>query len=100
MSNQIGTVPKPAAQALSCLPIFGPPPLLKGEDAAAYDDLLIRVSGNLKPSHLGVFTLAPPPRELPRDSYRKSVGTHPEADRAKSARGAERHKFLGQSEGG
>ena len=52
MSNQIGTVPKPAAQALSCLPIFGPPPLLKGEDAAAYDDLLIRVSGNLKPSDI------------------------------------------------
>src|SRR5262245_58510789 len=52
MPNQIGTVPKPAAQALSCLPIFGPPPLLKGEDTAAYDDLLMRVSGHLKPSDI------------------------------------------------
>jgi hypothetical protein len=50
MANKITTVPPPASQALSCLPIFGPPPLLKGEDAAAYDDLLARVSGNLKPS--------------------------------------------------
>lgn len=40
------------SQAVSRLPVFGPPPLLKGEDAAAYDDLLIRVSGNLKPTDI------------------------------------------------
>jgi hypothetical protein len=52
MTNTISTVPTPASKALSCLPIFGPPPLLKGEDAAAYDDLLARVSGNLKASDI------------------------------------------------
>jgi len=34
------------------LPIFGPPPLLAGENAAAYNDLLARVSGDLKPSDI------------------------------------------------
>jgi hypothetical protein len=38
--------------ALSRLAIFGPIPLLPGENAAAYDDLLARVSGNLKPSDI------------------------------------------------
>jgi hypothetical protein len=38
--------------ALSRLAIFGPIPLLAGESAAAYDDLLARVSGNLKPSDI------------------------------------------------
>ena len=52
MSNKITTVPPPASEALSCLSIFGPPPLLKGEDAAAYDDLFARVSGNVKPSDI------------------------------------------------
>jgi len=31
---------------------FGPPPLLDGEDPAAYDDLLARVSGAVKPSDI------------------------------------------------
>lgn len=52
MTNVVKAVPKPASQALSCLHIFGPPRLLKGEDAAAYDDLFARVSGNLKPSDI------------------------------------------------
>ena len=52
MSNEIRTVPPPASKALSHLSIFGPPPLLKGEDAAAYDELLARVSGNVKPSDI------------------------------------------------
>jgi hypothetical protein len=52
MSNAIRTVSPPASQALSHLSIFGPPPLLKGDDAAAYDDLLARVSGNVKPSDI------------------------------------------------
>jgi hypothetical protein len=52
MTNKISTVPTQASQTLSCLSIFGPPPLFKGEDAAAYDELLARVSGNLKPSDI------------------------------------------------
>jgi hypothetical protein len=52
MTNAIKAVPPPASKALSRLPIFGPPTLLKGEDAAAYDDLFARVSGNLKPSDI------------------------------------------------
>jgi hypothetical protein len=52
MSDTISTVSTPAAQALSQFPMFGPPPLLKGEDVAAYDELLARVSGNLKPSDI------------------------------------------------
>src|ERR1035437_6169614 len=52
MTNAIKAVPPPASKALSRRPIFGPPTLLKGEDAAAYDDLFARVSGNLKPSDI------------------------------------------------
>jgi hypothetical protein len=52
MTNNISIVPTPASQALSRFPIFGSPPLLAGEDAAAYGDLLARVSGNLKPSDI------------------------------------------------
>jgi len=29
--------------------LFGPPPLLEGEDSAAYDELLARISGTIKP---------------------------------------------------
>src|SRR5262252_7898597 len=36
--------PKPAR-----LDVFGPPPLLVGEDPAAYDELLLRVSTAVKP---------------------------------------------------
>ncbi len=31
---------------------FGPPPLIAGEDPAAYDELLARVSGAVKPSDI------------------------------------------------
>src|SRR5215831_17869414 len=34
------------------LALFGPPPLLEGEDAAAYDDLLVRISGAVKPTDI------------------------------------------------
>jgi hypothetical protein len=34
------------------LNFFGPPPLLDGEDPAAYDELLARVSGSVKPSDI------------------------------------------------
>lgn len=39
----------PESAGLSKLSFFGPPPLLQGEDPTAYDDLLVRVSGQLKP---------------------------------------------------
>ena len=32
--------------------LFGPPPLIKGEDAAAYDDLLVRISAGVKPADI------------------------------------------------
>jgi hypothetical protein len=32
------------------LALFGPPPLLEGEDSAAYDELLARISGTIKPA--------------------------------------------------
>jgi hypothetical protein len=38
----------PARQLLP----FGPPPLLEGEDAAAYDDLLVRISTAVKPTDI------------------------------------------------
>src|SRR5262245_40264138 len=34
------------------LKLFGPPPLIEGEDPAAYDDLLIRVSAAVKPADI------------------------------------------------
>jgi hypothetical protein len=34
------------------LALFGPPPLIEGEDPAAYDDLLTRISGALKPADI------------------------------------------------
>ena len=39
------------AAAQQMLP-FGPPPLLEGEDAAAYDDLLVRISTVVKPANI------------------------------------------------
>jgi hypothetical protein len=38
--------------AVSRFALFGPPPLLAGEDSAAYDDLLARVSGSVKPADI------------------------------------------------
>jgi hypothetical protein len=34
------------------LALFGPPPLLEGEDTAAYDDPLVRISGAVKPADI------------------------------------------------
>jgi hypothetical protein len=34
------------------LALFGPPPLLEGEDTAAYDDLLVRISGAVNPADI------------------------------------------------
>ena len=52
MKNETTNVPAATSQAVTRLAIFGSPPLLAGENAAAYDDLLSRVSGNLKPSDI------------------------------------------------
>src|SRR5437016_3793695 len=41
-----------AAAATVRLSPFGPPPLLEGEDSAAYDDLLARVSAAVKPTDI------------------------------------------------
>jgi hypothetical protein len=34
------------------VPFLAPPPLIEGENAAAYDDLLARISGTLKPADI------------------------------------------------
>lgn len=34
------------------LALFGPPPLIEGEDAAAYDELLVRISAAVKPADI------------------------------------------------
>jgi hypothetical protein len=39
----------PESQPVQKLTLFGPPPLLEGEDGTDYDDLLERVSGTFKP---------------------------------------------------
>ncbi len=39
-------------ESSAALPPFGPAPLLKGEDAVAYDDLLARVSAGVKPADI------------------------------------------------
>lgn len=46
-SGALAPAPPPAALAL-----LAPPPLIEGEDAAAYDDLLARISGTLKPKDI------------------------------------------------
>lgn len=43
--------PPPAGPAAD-LAFFAPPPLIEGEDTAAYDDLLARISGAIKPSDI------------------------------------------------
>ena len=41
-----------ASVAPTSLALFGPPPLLEGENAAAYDELLARVSGAMNPTDI------------------------------------------------
>ena len=52
MTQQPTHLPTQTGPVPDRLPIFGPPALLAGEDSAAYDNLLARVSGNLKPSDI------------------------------------------------
>ena len=46
------TTPASLPQRAGRLALFGPPPLLEGEDTAAYDDLLVRISGAVKPADI------------------------------------------------
>ena len=43
---------KSKSKALSPISIFGPAPILEGEDSAAYVELLARVSGDVKPTDI------------------------------------------------
>jgi hypothetical protein len=47
-TNATSGAPEPAAR----LDIFGPAPLIEGEDAAAYDELLVRISAAVKPADI------------------------------------------------
>jgi hypothetical protein len=42
----------PPARPAAALAFFAPPPLIEGEDTGAYDDLLARISGAIKPSDI------------------------------------------------
>jgi hypothetical protein len=44
------TTPASLPERVGRLALFGPPPLLEGEDTAAYDELLARISGAVKPA--------------------------------------------------
>jgi len=46
------TTPANLPQRAGRLASFGPPPLLEGEDTAAYDELLVRLSGTVKPADI------------------------------------------------
>jgi hypothetical protein len=52
MTKKLATPPGDLGQPPAKWNFFGPAPLLEGEDAAAYDDLLARVSGAVKPSDI------------------------------------------------
>jgi hypothetical protein len=41
-----------ADRSATRLNLFGPPPLIEGEDSAAYDDLLVRISAAVKPADI------------------------------------------------
>ncbi len=46
------TIATAASQAVATLAFLGPPPLVEGEKEAAYDELLARISGALKPADI------------------------------------------------
>ena len=45
-------VPSSASVQAGRLSAFGPPPLLEGEDSAAYDEILASVSAAVKPAEI------------------------------------------------
>src|SRR5436190_11103678 len=46
------TTPTSPPERAGRLALFGPPPLLEGEDTAAYDEFLVRISGAVKPADI------------------------------------------------
>jgi hypothetical protein len=50
-SLSIAASPPPGG-VVTAIAFLAPPPLLEGEDAASYDDLLARISGTLKPADI------------------------------------------------
>ena len=50
MAKKSGLPSQSTAKALSRILTLGPPPLLESEDSAAYDELLARVCGDVKPT--------------------------------------------------
>jgi hypothetical protein len=46
------TTPTSPPERAGRLALFGPPPLLEGEDTAAYDEFLARISGAVKPADI------------------------------------------------
>src|SRR5882724_9345772 len=46
------TTPASLPERAGRLALFGRPPLLEGEDTAAYDELLVRISGAVKPTDI------------------------------------------------
>jgi len=46
------TTPASLPEQARRLALFGPPPLLEGEDTASYDELLVRISGAVKPADI------------------------------------------------
>src|SRR5215475_13842738 len=46
------TTPTSSPERAGRLALFGPPPLLEGEDTAAYDELLVRITGAVKPADI------------------------------------------------
>jgi len=50
MTESIESMPAGAAAPLSTLALLGARPLIRGEDAASYDELLARICGTLRPS--------------------------------------------------
>ena len=46
------TTPTSPPERAGRLALFGPPPLLEGEDTAAYDEFLVRISGALRPADI------------------------------------------------
>src|SRR5262245_23401657 len=47
-TNPTDAADRPATR----LNLFGPPPLIEGEDPAAYDDLLVQISAAVKPADI------------------------------------------------
>src|SRR5690349_17722205 len=52
MNSRRKSRPSSTSKALARTPIFGPPPILQGEDAHAYEELAMRVCRAVKPTSI------------------------------------------------